>query len=106
MDKKIVDTISTDQFKAFLLEQIKRIVKKDYKAHLRSLDDLYQKQLKIIYENKDVVSDEILQKLVLLDNAKFNNKRKEILDIGNNTTREIENLFENLVININNKEDL
>lgn len=106
MDKKIVDTISTDQFKAFLLEQIKRIIKKGYKIHLQSLDDLHQKQLKIIYENKDVVSDEILQKLVLLDNTKFNNKRKEILDIGNNTTREIENLFENLIININNKEDL
>jgi accessory colonization factor AcfC len=106
MDKKIADTISTDQFKAFLLEQIKRIVKKGYKAHLRSLDDLQQKQLKIIYENKDVIAAEILQNLILLDNVGFNNKRKEILDIGNNITREIENLFENLVININNKEDL
>ncbi len=106
MDKKIVDTISTDQFKAFLLEQIKRIVKKGYKTHLRSLDDLHQKQLKIVYENKDKVAPEIIKSLILLDEAAFSNNRKEILDIGNNITREIENLFENLVININNKEDL
>jgi hypothetical protein len=32
--------------------------------------------------------------------------RKNILDAGNNMSREIENLFENLIININNKEDL
>lgn len=106
MDKKIVDTISTDQFKAFLLEQINRIVKKGYKTHLRSLDDLQQKQLKIIYENKNTIPAEIIQKLILLDNKDFSDKRKEILDIGNNITRDIENLFENLIININNKEDL
>ena len=106
MDNKIVDTISTDQFKAFLLEQIKRIVKKGYKIHLRSLDDLQQKQLKIIYENKDKVAPEIIKSLMLLDDADFSDERKEILDIGNNTSREIENLFDNLVININNREDL
>ena len=106
MDKKIVDTISTDQFKAFLLEQIKRVVKKGYKIHLRSLDDLQQKQLKIIYENKDKVAPEIIKSLMLLDDADFFNERKKILDIGNNTSREIENLFDNLVININNREDL
>lgn len=106
MDKKIVDTISTEQFKAFLLEQIKRIIKKGYKTHLRSLDDLQQKQLKIIYENKDKIAPEIIKSLILLDDAGFSNNRKQILDTGNNITREIENLFENLVININNKEDL
>lgn len=106
MDKKIIETISTDQFKAFLLEQIKRIIKKGYKIHLHSLDDLQQKQLKIIYENKNNTSADILDKLILLDNKDFSDKRKEILDIGNNITREIENLFDNLVISINNKEDL
>jgi len=106
MDKKVVETISTDQFKAFLLEQIKRTIKKGYKIHLKSLDDLQQKQLKIIYENKNTVAAEILQQLILLDNKDFSDKRKEILDIGNNITREIENLFDNLVIGINNKEDL
>lgn len=106
MDKKIVDTISTGQFKAFLLEQIKRIIKKGYKTHLRYLDNLQQKQLKIIYENRDKIAPEIIKSLILLDDTDFSNNRKEILDIGNNTTREIENLFENLIININNKEDL
>lgn len=106
MDKKVVEAISTDQFKAFLLEQIKRTIKKGYKVHLRSLDDLQQKQLKIIYDNKNNVAADILQKLILLDNKDFSDKRKEILDIGNNITREIENLFDNLIIGINNKEDL
>ncbi|MFZ9353556.1 MAG: hypothetical protein ACO25L_01950 [Candidatus Nanopelagicales bacterium] len=106
MDQNIVNTISADQFKAFLLEQIKRIVKKDYKTHLRSLDDLRQKQLKVIFENKDKFSPEIINSFIVLDEAFFSDKRKEILDIGNNTSREIENLFENLIININNKENL
>jgi hypothetical protein len=47
-----------------------------------------------------------LDKLILLDDKKFSEYRKSVLDIGNNTTRDIENLFDNLVININNKEDL
>jgi len=106
MDKKVVETISADQFKAFLLEQIKRTIKKGYKIHLKSLDDLQQKQLKIIYGNKNTVAAEILQELILLDSKDFSDKRKEILDIGNNITREIENLFDNLIIGINNKEDL
>jgi len=106
LDSKIVDNISTDQFKAFLLEQIKRFIKKGYKQHLKSLEDLHQHQLKIIFDNKDKYTPETLAELILLDDKTFNNKRKEILDIGNNTSREIENLFDNLVININNKEDL
>lgn len=106
LDTKITDSISTDQFKAFLLEQIKRSIKKGYKKHLKSLEDLHQLQLKIIFENKDKYTPETLAELILLDDKTFNNKRKEILDIGNNTSREIENLFDNLVINIDNKEDL
>lgn len=103
LNKEIADTISADQFKAFLLEQIKRYIKKSYKLHLKSLEDLHQKQLKIVFENKD---DDKMRELVVLDDQTFSNKRKEILDIGNGLTREIENLFENLLININNKEDL
>jgi len=106
MDKKIVNTISADQFKIFLLEQIKRSIKKGYKIHLSKLESLHQEQLKIIYENKSIFDDHKLDKLILLDDKKFSEYRKSILDIGNNTTRDIENLFDNLVININNKEDL
>ena len=106
MDKKIVNTISADQFKIFLLEQIKRSIKKGYKIHLSKLESLHQEQLKIIYENKSIFDDHKFDKLILLDDKKFSEYRKSILDIGNNTTRDIENLFDNLVININNKEDL
>jgi hypothetical protein len=106
MDKKIVNTISADQFKIFLLEQVKRSIKKGYKMHLSKLESLHQEQLKIIYENKSIFDDHKLDKLILLDDKKFSEYRKSILDIGNNTTRDIENLFDNLVININNKEDL
>jgi hypothetical protein len=106
MDKKIVNTISADQFKIFLLEQIKRSIKKGYKIHLSKLESLHQEQLKIIYENKSIFDDHKLDKLILLDDKKFSEYRKSVLDIGNNTTRDIENLFDNLVININNKEDL
>jgi hypothetical protein len=48
MDKKIVNTISADQFKIFLLEQVKRSIKKGYKMHLSKLESLHQEQLKII----------------------------------------------------------
>jgi hypothetical protein len=106
MDKKIVNTISADQFKIFLLEQVKRSIKKGYKMHLSKLESLHQEQLKIIYENKSIFDDHKLDKLILLDDKKFSEYRKSVLDIGNNTTRDIENLFDNLVININNKEDL
>jgi hypothetical protein len=106
MDKKIVNTISADQFKIFLLEQVKRSIKKGYKIHLSKLESLHQEQLKIIYENKSIFDDHKLDKLILLDDKKFSEYRKSVLDIGNNTTRDIENLFDNLVININNKEDL
>lgn len=106
MDKQIANSISTDQFKAFLLEQIKRSIKKGYKKHLHSLDALHQVQLELIYKNQNKVAPEILKSLALLDEKTFSEMRKNILDIGNNTSREIEDLFENLVININNKEDL
>jgi hypothetical protein len=106
LDKQIVDTISTEQFKIFLLEQIKRSIKKGYKIHLSKLESLHQEQLKIIYQNKSKVDNDTLNNLILLDDKKFSEYRKSILDIGNNITREIEDLFDNLVININNKEDL
>ncbi len=106
LDKQIVDTISTEQFKIFLLEQIKRSIKKGYKIHLNKLESLHQEQLKIIYENQSNFDNNTLKKLILLDDKKFSEYRKSILDIGNNITREIEDLFDNLVININNKEDL
>ena len=106
MNKKIVNTISADQFKIFLLEQVKRSIKKGYKIHLSKLESLHQEQLKIIYENKSIFNDPKFNKLILLDDKKFSEYRKSILDVGNNITREIEDLFDNLVININNKEDL
>jgi hypothetical protein len=103
LDKQIVESISTDQFKIFLLEQIKRSIKKGYKTHLNKLESLHQDQLKIIYENQSVFDNDALKKLILLDDKKFSEYRKSILDVGNNITRDIENLFDNLVININNK---
>ena len=106
LDKQIVDSISTEQFKIFLLEQVKRSIKKGYKIHLNKLESLHQEQLKIIYENKSIFDDPKFNKLILLDDKKFSEYRKSILDVGNNITREIEDLFDNLVININNKEDL
>lgn len=106
MNKKIVNTISADQFKIFLLEQVKRSIKKGYKIHLSKLESLHQEQLKIIYENKSIFDDPKFNKLILLDDKKFSEYRKSILDVGNNITREIEDLFDNLVVNINNKEDL
>jgi len=106
MNKKIVNTISADQFKIFLLEQVKRSIKKGYKIHLNKLESLHQEQLKIIYENKSIFDDPKFNKLILLDDKKFSEYRKSILDVGNNITREIEDLFDNLVVNINNKEDL
>jgi len=106
MNKKIVNTISADQFKIFLLEQVKRSIKKGYKIHLNKLESLHQEQLKIIYENKSIFNDPKFNKLILLDDKKFSEYRKSILDVGNNITREIEDLFDNLVVNINNKEDL
>ena len=106
LDTKITDSISTDQFKAFLLEQIKRSIKKGYKKHLQNLDHLHQKQLKIIYDSQSKVAPEVLTSLILLDEQTFSENRKCILDIGNNLSREIENLFDNLIINIDNKEGL
>ena len=106
LDKKIVDAISTDQFKAFVIEQIKRAIKNGYKSHLKSLDNLHQRQLQIIYENQSSLSPQQIQDVTLLNNVTYSEYRKSILDIGNNTSREIENLFDNLIIGINNKEEL
>ena len=106
LDKNIVSTISTDQFKAFLLEQIKRSVKKSYKSYLKDLDNLHQKQLKSIFDNQGKIDPEVINSFIVLDDQTFSQMRKNILDAGNNMSREIENLFENLIININNKEDL
>lgn len=106
LDKKIVDHISTDQFKVFFVEQVKRMIKNGYKNHLKSLDDLHQKQLKIIYENQNSLSSEQLANIKLLDEKTYSEYRKSILDIGNNTSRDIEKLFDNLIIGIDNKTDI
>ena len=90
LDKQIVDSISTEQFKIFLLEQVKRSIKKGYKIHLSKLESLHQEQLKIIYENKSIFDGPKFNKLILLDDKKFSEYRKSILDVGNNITREIE----------------
>ena len=100
--RKTVSNFSAEH----LSPQVKRSIKKGYKIHLSKLESLHQEQLKIIYENKSIFDDPKFNKLILLDDKKFSEYRKSILDVGNNITREIEDLFDNLVININNKEDL
>lgn len=103
LNNEILEGISSDQFKIFLLERIKRMIKNGYKSHLRALDVLHQKQLKIIYENQNSLSKEKLEEIKLLDQSTYSEYRKSILDIGNNTSREVEKLFDDIVIGIDNK---
>ena len=83
-----------DQVKSFVLLNIKRIVTNLFKAQLETSAELNQIYLSKLMKNKDKIPVGVYNDLAWWDSAIMGTIRKKTLDKGNESFREIENLFD------------
>jgi len=65
-----------------------------YKKYLILIEDLREDHESMIYKISNTIDEDTLKKLDYFDDLKYNYLRKKILDIGNETIREIEKSFD------------
>ena len=83
-----------DQVKSFVLHNIKRIVTNLFKGQLETSAELNQIYLSKLMKNKDRIPVGVYNDLAWWDSAMMGTIRKKTLDKGNDSLREIENLFD------------
>lgn len=86
--------------KEYLMFQIHRNIVNLYKRYLNLIEDIQEEHTNMLNKlNKDI-NLERLKNVDYFDDNKYNYLRKRILDLGNETIREIEKNFDFLNIDI------
>ena len=86
MEKK-----ETELFK----KEAERLITRLFKSHLFSIEDLKYQHLVALKRLQDDLSPEQVEILNYLDTHRYTMIRKRVLDTGNETIRELNNLLEN-----------
>jgi hypothetical protein len=94
-----------DKIERMVNTESKRLVTKIFKFSLMVLEDLRQDHLHALHKlEKDGLSEKQLEILNYLDFHKYSLLRKRILDNGNESIRDLENLLDYFEFNLKNKE--
>lgn len=88
-----------DPLKAFLVAQIEREVKELFKSHLNSIAELNQQHLAALHSIEGKVDGNTFHTLNYFGLEKMGQLRKQTLDSGNNTIRNIKQMFEKIDVN-------
>lgn len=80
--------------KDYVSFQIHKSLVNLYKRYLNLIEDIQEDHHTMIDKISDKVDQETIKNIDYFDNNKYNYLRKKILDIGNETIREIEKNFE------------
>tara|TARA_R100000406_G_C3084574_1_gene117901 strand:+ start:452 stop:850 length:399 start_codon:yes stop_codon:yes gene_type:complete len=91
--------------KEFVLLQLQRSITNLYKRFITSAEDLkfeHEQFTKKLIQSG--VSPELVKKLDYFDQQKYNHIRKNILDIGNEMNRDLENHFKMINLSLNEAE--
>lgn len=91
---------SEDNIKQYILFQIHRNIVSLYKRYLNMIEDLQEEHLNMLNKLNKKNEVDFLKNIDYFDENKYNYLRKRILDLGNETIREIEKNFDFLNLNI------
>jgi hypothetical protein len=83
-----------DKLKSFVHFQIQRNVITLYKKYINLLEDMQEDHINMLNKLNSKVDLETLKNVDYFDENKYNYIRKRILDLGNETYREIEKTLE------------
>ena len=82
------------KLKEFILFQINRNIILLYKRYLNLVEDLQEEHVNMLNKLNKKVDLETLKNVDYFDENKYNYMRKRILDLGNETIREIDKTLE------------
>jgi hypothetical protein len=91
------------KLKEFLLFQVQRNITSLYKRYLNLIEDIQEEHINMLNKLNSKIDQEILKNVDYFDDNKYNYLRKKILDLGNETSREIIKNFDLLNIEIKNE---
>jgi hypothetical protein len=91
------------KLKEFLLFQVHRNITSLYKRYLNLIEDIQEEHINMLNKLNNKVDQETLKNVDYFDDNKYNYLRKKILDLGNETSREIIKNFDLLNIEIRNE---
>ena len=91
------------KLKEFLLFQVHRNIISLYKRYLNLIEDIQEEHINMLNKLNNKIDQETLKNIDYFDNNKYNYLRKKILDLGNETSREIIKNFDLLNIEIRNE---
>jgi len=92
-----------DNVRDYILFQINRNIVNLYKRYLNLMEDLQEEHVNMLNKLNKKIDAETLKNLDYFDENKYNYFRKRILDLGNETLREIDKNFEFLDLNVKNE---
>lgn len=88
------------KLKEFLMFQLHRNISLLYKRYLNLIEDIQEEHINMLNKLNKKIDLETLKNVDYFDDNKYNYLRKKVLDLGNETLREIEKNFEMLNIEI------
>ena len=91
------------KLKEFLLFQIHRNITSLYKRYLNLIEDIQEEHINMLNKLNNKIDQETWKNLDYFDDNKYNYLRKKILDLGNETSREIIKNFDLLNVEIKNE---
>ena len=77
------------KLKEFLIFQVHRNITSLYKRYLNLIEDIQEEHVNMLNKLNSKVDQETLKNVDYFDDNKYNYLRKKILDLGNETVREI-----------------
>ena len=81
--------IDNNSIKEYILFQINRNITNLYKRYLNLIEDLQEEHINMLNKLNSKVDQETLKNVDYFDDNKYNYLRKKVLDLGNETVREI-----------------
>lgn len=85
---------NNNQVKEYVLFQVHKSLVNLYKRYLNLIEDLQEEHKSMVDKVANYTDKNTLKNIDYFDNNKYNYLRKKILDIGNESIREIEKNFE------------
>jgi len=82
--------VNEDKLREFVYFQIQRNVIALYKRYINLVEDLQEDHINMLNKLNSKVDLETLKNVDYFDDNKYNYLRKKVLDLGNETIREIE----------------
>jgi hypothetical protein len=98
--------IDSSRFKEFILFHVRRNIVNLYKKEINLIEDLLQEHRTMLAKIKSKTSEEFIKNIDFFTEDKYNYLRKRILDMGNECTRDLEKLFEQIEVNLKNETEV